>query len=111
MSQCWAVALYSEIYTLWANLWVQTHEFLIFLSMIVTSNLFEYDHNIDVFKHSEHMLYLIIIILRFFSADCLFETIKEACLKIKTLSLFSFFSKLSTDISSASWHQKIWTSL
>jgi len=36
------------------------------------------------------MLHLIIIMLRFFSADYLFEMIEETCFKIKTLLLFFF---------------------
>jgi len=45
-----------------------------------------------VFKCLKCMFHLIIITLRFFSADYLFETTEEVYFKIRTLSLF-FFSQ------------------
>ena len=62
-----------------------------------------------VFKHSEHILHLIIITLRFFSADYLFKTTERAHFKVKIL-LLSFFSVSSMSILSTPWHQRTWTS-
>jgi len=80
-------------------------------ALYIKLRYFWMNFSVYVFKHLKWMFHLIIITLRFFSADCLFETTEEVHFKMRILLLFSFSSRLSTNIFSTSWHQRVWTFL